>query len=248
MRTGTIDTTLITGGGSGLGRAAALALGAKGIRVWVADLDRQRAQAVAQEVVKAGGRARALVVDVARSESVAALFRELRQEEEALGLLVHTAAVMGRTAFVEEISDSEWRRMMAVNLDGPFFCCREAVGWMKETGGGRIILFSSVASLTPTPGAVAYSAAKGGVNLLAKSLAAETARHNIRVNVIAPGYISTPMLEGLPQGFEERIIRKTPLKRLGRPEEVAGLVAFLATAEADFFTGQVLSPNGGLVI
>jgi len=248
MRTRLIETALITGGGSGMGRASALALGLKGIKVWVADLDQEGAEATARAVAEAGGWARALAVDVAESDSVAALFQRLKEEEGSLELLVHTAAVMGRTAFLEEITDQEWRRMMAVNLDGAFFCCREAVGWMKETGGGRIILFSSVASLTPTPGAIAYSAAKGGVNLLARSLAVEAARHNIRVNVIAPGYVATPMLERLPQGFEERIIRRTPLKRLGHPEEVAGLVAFLASAEADFFTGQVLSPNGGLVI
>jgi NAD(P)-dependent dehydrogenase (short-subunit alcohol dehydrogenase family) len=119
---------------------------------------------------------------------------------------------------------------------------------MKAAGGGRIVLFSSVAALQPTPGAIGYSAAKGGVNLLARSLALETGRHNIRVNVIAPGYIETPMLQGLPERFRERIIRKTPLKRLGRVAEIAGLVVFLASPEADFLTGQVLSPNGGLVI
>ena len=137
---------------------------------------------------------------------------------------------------------------MAVNLDGAFFCCREAVRWMKDTSGGRIVLFSSVASMTPTPGAIPYSAAKGGVNMLAKSLASEAAKHNIRVNVVAPGYIRTPMLDELPQGFEDYIVKRTPLKRLGEVDEVSGLVAFLASEKADFFTGQVLSPNGGLVI
>ena len=120
---------------------------------------------------------------------------------------------------------------------------------MDEGNRGRpIVLFSSVASLTPTPGAIGYSAAKGAVNMLAKSLAAEAARHNIRVNVIAPGYVNTPMLDGLPDGFREHIVKKTPLKRLGEPREIAGLALYLASEEADFITGQVFSPNGGLVI
>ncbi len=187
-------------------------------------------------------------MDVADGDSVLALFQGLRSRTPALDMVVHTAAILGETVMVADMTDDQWRRMMAVNLDGAFFCCREAVAWMKDTGGGRIVLFSSVAALQATPGAAHYAAAKGGVTMLAKSLAVEAARHNIRVNVIAPGYVDTPMLAGLPDGFEEYIVKRTPLGRLGRPEEISGLVAFLASAEADFFTGQVLSPNGGLVI
>jgi len=102
--------------------------------------------------------------------------------------------------------------------------------------------------LTPTPGALHYSASKGGVNMMGRTLAKEVARHNIRVNVVAPGYIETPMLEDLPEGFSGYIVKKTPLRRLGEPEEIGSLVAYLASPEADFFTGQVLSPNGGFVI
>ncbi|MBU1739955.1 MAG: SDR family oxidoreductase, partial [Proteobacteria bacterium] len=194
------------------------------------------------------GRAEAGEVDVTDSDSVKALFAWLRSLIPALDMVIHTAGILGETVMVADLTDEQWRRMMAVNLDGTFYCCRETVAWMKDTGGGRIVLFSSVAALQPTPGAAHYSAAKGAVNMLARSLAVEVARHNVRVNVVAPGYVATPMLAGLPDGFEERIIRQTPLKRLGRPEEISGLVAFLASAEADFFTGQVISPNGGLVI
>ena len=107
--------------------------------------------------------------------------------------------------------------------------------------------FSSVAALQPTPGAIGYSASKGAINLLARSLAVEAARHNIRVNAVAPGYVDTPMLDTLPEGFSDYIVKKTPLKRLGQVDEIAGLVAFLASREADFLTGQIISPNGGLV-
>ncbi|NOY46509.1 MAG: SDR family oxidoreductase [Deltaproteobacteria bacterium] len=248
MRTRPVETALITGAGSGMGRAAALRLSRAGRTVFVADIDLRAARTVAQEAVRRGGRAEAMVVDVASSSSVAGLFEAVLQQAPRLDLVVHAAGILGETAWLDELSDEGWRRLMAVNLDGTFFCCREAVRHMKGRGGGRIVLFSSVASLTPTPGAAAYSAAKGAVNMLARSLAAEAARHNVRVNVIAPGYVDTPMLEGLPSGFCDHILKRTPLRRLGTPEEIAALVGFLASPEADFFTGQVFSPNGGLVM
>ncbi|MFH1138678.1 MAG: SDR family NAD(P)-dependent oxidoreductase [Pseudomonadota bacterium] len=248
MRTRKPKTALVTGGASGMGREVALALAAIGMSVFPADLNLDGARETAEMAGRLGGRAEGLEVDVSRSDSTAALFSRLKKLIPELDMVVHAAAVMGGTANLEDITDQDWRRLIAVNLDGTFFCCREAVRWMKETGGGRIVLFSSVAALTPTPGAIGYSAAKGGVNMLARSLAVEAARSNIRVNVIAPGYVETPMLAGLPDGFRDFVIRKTPLKRLGEPREIAGLAAFPASDEADFITGQVLSPNGGLVI
>jgi len=243
-----MQRVLVIGGGSGMGRAAALRLAADGARLLVADLDPAAAAAAADQIGRHGGQAQARAVDVADPESVAALFKGAQEALGGLDMLVHAAAILGDTAFIEDISDQQWRRLMAVNLDGAFYCARAAVRLMAAGGGGRIVLFSSVAALTPTPGALAYSAAKGGVNMLARSLAVEAARHNIRVNVVAPGYVETPMLAGLPAGFAKRIVQKTPLRRLGQPQEVAGLVAFLASVEADFITGQVLSPNGGLVV
>jgi NAD(P)-dependent dehydrogenase (short-subunit alcohol dehydrogenase family) len=194
------------------------------------------------------GEAEARRVDVSNSSSVESLFADLKQRVERLDLLVHSAAILGQTLAIEQMEDKDWHQMISVNLDGAFYCCREAVRWMKPHKTGRIILFSSVASLTPTPGAAHYSAAKGGVNMLGKSLAKEVAKYNIRVNIIAPGYVNTPMLNDLPEGFSETILKRTPLKRFGEVEEIAALVSFLASPEADFFTGQIFSPNGGLVI
>ncbi len=248
MRTRTVRTAMVTGAGSGMGRACALSLASMGITVLAADMNRETAADTARIIVDSGGKADAARVDISESLSVADLFTFAQSRFENLDLLVHAAAILGRTADMAEITDEEWRKLISVNLDGTFYCCRDAVRWMKETGGGRIVLFSSVASLQPTPGAIGYSASKGGVNMLGRSLAAEAAKHNIRVNVIAPGYIETPMLEGLPEGFRDYILKKTPLRRLGKVDEVAGLAAYLASDEADFFTGQVFSPNGGLVI
>lgn len=248
MQTKKVETALIIGGGSGMGQSVTKDLSRLGIQVFVADLNLAAAEQTAQAVLRMQGRAEAFMVDVSQSESVVSLFEALKERVERLDLMVHTAAILGRTAFIEDLDDEEWRRMTAVNLDGVFYSCREAVRWMKEHKTGRIIIFSSVASLTPTPGALHYSAAKGGINMLGRTLAQEVARHNIRVNVIAPGYIKTPMLNGLPEGFLDYVIKRTPLKRLGEVKEIAGLVSFLASPEADYFTGQVFSPNGGFVI
>lgn len=231
-----------------MGRAAAEALAKLDIYVFVADVNAAAAEETVQLVRANGGRADAFTVDIASAKSVAELFAGLRQKSPRLDMLVHTAAISGEIVSLEEMSDEEWQKMMDINLNGVFYCARAAVRWMKENKTGRIVLFSSVASLIPTPGAIHYSAAKGAVNMFGKTLALEAVKYNIRVNVIAPGYISTPMLQYLPAGFQEHIIKKTPLKRFGEPAEVASFVAYLASAEADFMTGQVISINGGLVI
>jgi len=242
------QTVLITGGGSGMGRAAALALAKLGIHVFIGDINMAAVEETVDLVIKEGGKADGFSVDIASSKSVLAFFEKIRQQTPRLDMLVHTAAITGKIAFLEDMSDEEWQKMMDINLGGVFFCAREAVRWMKENKTGRIVLFSSVASLIPTPGAIHYSAAKGAVNMFGKTLALEAVKYNIRVNVIAPGYINTRMLQYLPAGFQEQIIKKTPLKRLGEPTEVASLVAYLASEDADFITGQVISINGGLVI
>jgi len=248
MKTKKVETAVVVGGGSGMGRAVALELAARGIRVFAADLNLKTAEETARLASEASFRVEAFQVDVSRSASVSSLFQRIRLRTERLDLLVHTAAILGRAVFIGDMTDEEWRHMTAVNLDGVFYSCREAVRWMKAHQSGRIVLFSSVASLTPTPGALHYSAVKGAVNMLGKTLALEVAKDNIRVNIVAPGYIQTPMLDGLPDGFSDYILKRTPLRRLGEVEEIAALVSFLASPGADYFTGQVFSPNGGLVI
>jgi 3-oxoacyl-[acyl-carrier protein] reductase len=248
MRTQKVATALVVGGGSGIGRASALELVRRGVSVFVADLRLRAAEETVGLAAGLGSRPEAFEVDVSLPESVSSLFTRLKSRIPRLDLMVQTAAILGQTVFIEDMTDDAWRQMMAVNLDGTFHCCREAIRWMKVEQSGRILLFSSVASLLPTPGALHYSAAKGAINMLGKTLAQEVAKYNIRVNVIAPGYIRTSMLEGLPDGFTDTILKRTPLRRLGEVEEIAALVSFLASPEADFFTGQVFSPNGGLVI
>lgn len=248
MQTKETETALITGGASGIGKAISQKLSKSVQSVYVADINISQAKIVADDIAKTGGKAKAFHMDISDSAMVIDLFNQLRKETERLDLLVNAAAILDKTTFIEEMTDEQWRRMISINLDGTFYCCREAVRWMKERHSGRIINFSSVAGLTPTPGALHYSVAKGAIIQLTRTLAKEVARYNIRVNAIAPGYIKTPMLDKIEDKFKEFILKNTPLKRFGTVEEIASLVAFLATPEADFFTGQIFSPNGGLVI
>ncbi len=242
------ETALVTGGASGIGRAVAEALGGEAVHVILADLDADRAAQVAAAIQAGAGSAEAHRVDVSDSADVQALFSDLREQHSRLDLLVNCAAILGAPTFIEEMSDQQWAQMIEVNLSGTFYCCREAVRWMKEDRNGRIVNFASVAALMPTPGALHYSASKAGVVQLTKTLAREVARYNLRANVVAPGYVKTNMLEAMDESFKEQILRRTALKRFGLPKEIAALVKFLASPEADYFTGQVLSPNGGLVI
>jgi 3-oxoacyl-[acyl-carrier protein] reductase len=244
----TCKTALVTGGASGIGRAVAIMLASGSVRVFVADIDLARARQVAEEIKRSGGVAEAHCVNVADSAQVAGLFAVLQDHCERLDLIVNSVGILDTATFIEDMTDEQWDRMIAANLSGTFFCCREAVRWMKKHRQGRIVNLSSVAALMPTPGALHYSASKAGVVQLSKTLAREVARHNLRVNVVAPGYVQTPLLDAMDDQFKEQILRRTPLKRFATPKEIAGLIQFLASPEADFFTGQVLSPNGGLVI
>jgi NAD(P)-dependent dehydrogenase (short-subunit alcohol dehydrogenase family) len=245
LKTKKIKSALIIGAASGMGNAIALQLLSEKINVHVADLKIDAFKNLSENKLE---KSYIYKVDVTKSESVTNMFDTLKKNIKSLDLMIYTAGILGESQLMENINDDEWARVIAVNLTGMFYCCRETVKLMKKNRSGRIILFSSVASLTPTPGAIHYSVSKGGVNMFGKTLAKEVAKYNIRVNIIAPGYIKTPMLEKLPNGFSERIIKKTPLKRMGDVKEIASLISYLITPSADFFTGQIFSPNGGLVI
>ena len=239
---------VITGAGSGIGRACALRFAAEGACVIVNDLRADAATRVTKEIEGAGGQAWAFPADVARREQVESLIEAARGDTGQLDVLVNNAAAPeGGT--VEGTSDEVWERVRAVILDGTFFGIRAAIPVMAAQGGGSIINIASGAALGGEVGLGAYGASKAAVVNLTKTAAVENAARGIRVNVICPGPVATPPLlayvEVFPGG-REAFERQIPARRLGRPEEIANAALFLASDEASYVTGAVIVVDGGV--
>lgn len=237
---------LVTGGSRGIGRAVALRLAQEGARVAV----NYRANAgAAEEVVAAitagGGQGQAFAGDVSQPEAAKALVEGVAQEFGRLDILVNNAGMV-RDGLLLTMDDPQWRQVLATNLDGVFYCCRTAARIMLRQRYGRIVNMSSVAGDTPNRGQVNYAASKGGVNALTKALAQELASKNITVNAVAPGMIETEMSQEVRELAGPEILKHIALKRYGKPEDIAAAVAFLASPDADYITGQVLRVDGGL--
>ena len=232
---------IVTGGGSGIGRATARRLVAGGYDVAVADLDLAAAEAT--------DGALAVQVDIADTVAVRSMVSTVEQRLGPVDVLVNNAGFDRIGPFIDS-DEALWDRLLAVNLKGPIACSHAVLPGMIERGGGRIICVASDAGRVGSSGEVVYSATKGGVIAFAKALAREVARHGILVNCIAPGPTDTPFLRGF--GGNERILdamtKATPLRRLAQPEEIAAAIAFLASPDAGFITGQTLSVNGGLTM
>lgn len=237
---------VVTGAGSGIGRAVALRLAAAGARVAVSDINESSAAETARLAVERGAQALATATDVSDSAAVAALFATLDQKHWPVDVLVNNAGNSHALTPLEQTTDEQWRSIVDVHLSGTFYCCREAVRRMLPRRRGAIVNVGSVAGLLGLGGAGSYSAAKAAVMALAKALSMEVAPHGIRVNSVAPGWVDTPILNNLPKGWREGMVQNTPLGRIGRPEEIAEVVLFLASDASSFVTGQVISPNGGM--
>jgi 3(or 17)beta-hydroxysteroid dehydrogenase len=239
----------ITGGASGLGRAMALAFAAEGANVAVADIDRTRGREVVEAIGKNG---LFLDHDVTSEEQWIANLAEAARLFRRLDTLVNNAGI-GVRGNVETTSLADWRRVNAVNLDGPFLGCKHAIPLIAKAGGGAIINISSVAGLIGARDSAAYCASKGGVRLLTKSVALHCAhrRNGVRCNSIHPVYTDTPMVEQMlaesrqPEKMLDAMKAMIPLGRLGTPEELAAMAVYLASDEARFVTGAEFVFDGG---
>jgi NAD(P)-dependent dehydrogenase (short-subunit alcohol dehydrogenase family) len=236
---------LVTGGGQGIGRALSLALAKAGADVAVADILLTPAQQVSAEIEALGRRSLAIYVDVTQPASVQAMVETCQQGLGGLDILVNNAGIFPIKP-VTAIAEEEWDRVMAVNLKGTFLCSQAALGLMRRAGGGRIINVASVSGLVGAVGLTHYAASKAGVIGFTKALAREVAPLGITVNAIAPGIIETETTrQTFPEGALQAYQAQVPLRRLGQPEDLTGLVVFLASPAAAYITGQVYAVDGG---
>ena len=235
---------LVTGASQGIGRACALELAARGAKVVAAARRADKLAVLVEEIRSAGGRAEAVPLDVASKDSIQAAFAKIK-EFGVVTILVNNAGIT-RDGLALRMSEDNWRRVLDTNLTGSFLCAQAALQGMLRQRWGRIINISSVVGQAGNAGQANYVSAKAGLIGLTKSLALEVASRNITVNAVAPGFIATGMTEALGEKVQEKILSAVPLRRMGRPEEIAKAVAFLASDDAAYITGHVLGVNGGM--
>jgi 2-hydroxycyclohexanecarboxyl-CoA dehydrogenase len=246
------QVAFVTGAASGIGRAIARRLAAGGARVAVADLNLGGAHETAQQIHGAGGAALAVEVDVTRFDAVQAAVRHTRDTLGPVGILVNNAGWDRIEPFIDNPPEL-WEQLIAINLKGPIHCCRAVVDDMIAARGGRIVSISSDAARVGSTGEAVYAACKGGIISLSKSLARELARYTITVNVVCPGITDTALIKAVTEPeygkkVIDAVVRTIPFRRMAQPDEIAAAVAFFASPDADFITGQVLSVSGGLTM
>ena len=245
---GTNRVALITGAARGIGRAIALALAAPGLTIYLNDVALgEDALATQRDVEAAGAAARLVEFNVADAGAVAQAVDGIVKESGRLDILVNNAGIT-RDNIILRLKEEEWDAVLAVNLKGAYNCIRAAGKAMVKQRFGRIINIASVVGVMGNPGQANYVASKAGLIGLTKSVARELASRNITVNAVAPGFIQTEMTENLAEGTKAQMLALIPLNRFGTPEEVARAVAFLASEDSAYITGQVIHVNGGMLM
>jgi NAD(P)-dependent dehydrogenase (short-subunit alcohol dehydrogenase family) len=235
-------TALVTGAARGIGLAITERLIREGAKVLIADLDGAAAKTAADRF---GDRAAALVADVTKPDHVDRIVREPVDRWGRLDIVVNNAGITGRSFPIHELTDDDWHKVIACDLTSVFYVCRAAIRHMLLSGGGRIVNIASIAGKEGNPTLVPYSTAKAGVIGLTKALAREVAARNIFVNAVAPAVIATELLEQMERSTVDLLVSKIPMGRVGTPQEVAALVAWLTSDECSFSTGAVYDLSGG---
>ena len=238
-------TALITGAAQGIGEGIASRLARAGAEVVVADLALDKAGAVAAKLAADGGKAHAVSLNVSDNASVEAAVKTVLDRDGKIDILVNNAGIAGRAAPVWEQTDEDWESVIRVNLSGVFRCCRAVMPHMRERDYGRVVTIASLAGKEGNPNMTAYSASKGGVIAMSKSIAKEVATLNICVNAVTPTVIRTPILDQLTTDQVEYMTSRIPRGRTGTIEEVAAVARFLASPDCSFVTGQVYDVSGG---
>ncbi|MFP4437287.1 MAG: 3-oxoacyl-ACP reductase FabG [Chloroflexaceae bacterium] len=237
----------VTGGGRGIGRITALTFAREGARVAVADINGEAAEAVAAELREGGANAMGVQVDVSQSASVEAAINAVAEWGGGIDIQVNNAGIT-RDARMQKMSEDQWDSVISVNLKGVWLCARTVAPIMVSQGGGCILSTSSIVAHYGNFGQTNYVATKAGVIGMTKTWARELGPSGIRVNAVAPGFTATEMIQTVPQKVIDAIKDRTPMRRLGEPEDIANTFLFLASDEATFITGQVISVDGGLIV
>jgi len=240
--------TIVTGGAMGIGREVALRLARDGGDVALADLDNDLAVKVAEEIRGLGRKAEVYQVDISDWSQVKEMAEAVEGDFGRIDNLVNSAGILGPTVPVAEFAVEDWKKVLAVNLDGIFYCCKAVLPFMKARGGGRIVNISSMAAKDGNPGMAAYVASKGAVISFTKGLSKEVAADGILVHAIAPTVIESPLIADMDETLSKNLLAKIPLGRFGQPSEVAAMIKFLLSDECTFTTGFCHDLSGGRAV
>lgn len=238
---------IITGGARGIGEATAKKFAKEGARLVIADINEENMEATANEIKASGGEVSSILVDVRDKASVENMIDYAIKKYGRLDILVNNAGITMDSTLLK-MTEDQWDKVVDVNLKGVYLCGQAAAKVMAENGSGVILNASSVVGIHGNFGQTNYAATKWGVIGMTKTWAKELGKKGVRVNAVAPGFILTPMVKKMPENVLDMMKDKSPLKRLGEPEDIANAYAFLASDEAKFITGAVLEVTGGVVI